>query len=301
MSLVICKLPKAGLGNQMFPLLKAYVFAHLNRLPVLVTNYHHIKVGPYLRREKNKRKYRGLFNFQRSVLGALWERRKLVVSQHYKSIEEPPLSNIGAKFVKDTAYLFSAIPFWENYFDGLKENRAVAIELLKSLVRPEVLVEVNRKPTPVIGLHVRLGDFRKLRPGEDFSKVGAVRTPETYFIEIIQGIRKIHGTDLKVSLFTDGRAEELAGILSCDGVELVNGNSDLADLLLLSRSNIIVTSAGSTFSYWAGFLSGGILLMHPDHLHEPIRPEEVNELSYEGIFNQQDQRLVNLIRSITVN
>jgi hypothetical protein len=301
LSIVICKLPKAGLGNQLFPLLKAHVFAHLNRLPVLVTNYHHIKVGPYLRREKNKRKYRGFFKFQRSVLGALWERRKLVVSQHYKAVEDPPLCNIGAKFVKDTAYLFSAMPSWENYFDGLKEHRSVAMELFNSLVRPELLAEVNQKSPPVIGLHVRLGDFRKLRPGEDFSKVGAVRTPETYFVDIIRGIRKIHGTDLKVSLFTDGRAEELAGILACDRVELVNGNNDLADLLLLSRSKIIVTSAGSTFSYWAGFLSGGVLLMHPDHLHQPIRPGEVNELSYEGIFNEQDQRLVNLIRAIRVD
>jgi hypothetical protein len=301
MSIVICKLPKAGLGNQLFPLLKAYVFAHLNRLPVLVTNYHHIKLGPYLRREKNKRKYRGFFKFQRSVLGALWERRKLVVSQHYKSVEEPPVTNIGAKFLKDTVYVFAAMPCWENYFEGLKENRLLAIELLNKIVRPELVTQVNQLPAPVIGVHVRLGDFRKLKPGEDFSRVGAVRTPEAYFISIINGIREIHGTDLPVSVFTDGHREELEKILTLPGVDLVTGNTDLVDLFLLSRSKIIITSAGSTFSYWAGFLSDAILVMHPDHLHEPIRPGEVNKVSYEGIFDEQDPRLARLVRSITVN
>src|SRR5687767_3258970 len=110
MSFVNCKLPKAGLGNQLFPLVKGHVFAYLNKLPVVVTNYHHIKAGPYLRREKNKRKYHGFFKFQRSVLGALWERRKLVLSSQYRTVDEPQVMNIGANFLKDTAFIFSAMP-----------------------------------------------------------------------------------------------------------------------------------------------------------------------------------------------
>ncbi len=301
MSFVICKLPKAGLGNQLFPLIKAHVFAHLNKLPIIVTNYHHIRLGPYLRREKNKRKYHGFFRFQRSALGALWERRKLAVTKYYKSVEEPPITNIGAKYLKDTVYVFSAMPSWVNYFEGLKENRELAIEILNKIVRPELAIRVNQSGEPVIGVHVRLGDFRKLNPGEDFSRVGAVRTPQDYFIHVINGIREIHGTNLPVSVFTDGHAGELERILALPGVELVSGNNDLVDLFLLSRSKIIITSAGSTFSYWAGFLSDAILVMHPDHLHEPIRPGEVNELSYEGIFDEHEPRLASLIRSITVN
>jgi len=37
MSIVVCELPKAGLGNQLFPLVKAAVFAELNGLPLIVT------------------------------------------------------------------------------------------------------------------------------------------------------------------------------------------------------------------------------------------------------------------------
>ncbi len=41
---VICKLPKAGLGNQLFPLLKGYVFARLNHLPILVVGFNYLKI-----------------------------------------------------------------------------------------------------------------------------------------------------------------------------------------------------------------------------------------------------------------
>jgi hypothetical protein len=53
MSVVICKLPKAGLGNQLFPLMRAYTFAHLNNLPGMVPGSHYrsheiIREGRYL-------------------------------------------------------------------------------------------------------------------------------------------------------------------------------------------------------------------------------------------------------------
>ena len=54
MGIVICKIPKAGLGNQLFPIMRAYTFAHLNQLPILVYNYHQVKIGPWLRGEKSK-------------------------------------------------------------------------------------------------------------------------------------------------------------------------------------------------------------------------------------------------------
>lgn len=65
-SFVVCKLAKAGLGNQLFPLLEALIFADINNLPVKVIGYHQFKMGPYLRGEKSKHKYTGYFTFQRN-------------------------------------------------------------------------------------------------------------------------------------------------------------------------------------------------------------------------------------------
>ena len=298
MSIVVCKLPRAGLGNQLFPLMKAQVFAQLNRLPLIVTGYHQIKIGPYLRGEKSKRKYHGFFRFQKSWPLAIWQRRKLLARHRNELLAEPVVANIGAKFLKDTWFVFSAMPHWENYFEGLKENRTLAIELFWKMIKPEIAAQVNALNAPCIGVHIRMGDFRALKTGEDFSTVGAVRTAENYFIDVINGIRKIHGSFLPVVLFTDGYKKELTQILSLQNVQLAEGNSDLVDLLLLSRSKIIVTAAGSTFSYWSAFLSDAVLIMHPGHLHQPLRPGELNEKWYEGPFDLQHELLLKNIKAI---
>lgn len=296
MSRVVCRLPKAGLGNQLFPLLKAFVFAELNGLPVTVTGYHQLKIGPWLRREKTKRQYSGYFTFQKNLVAALAEERKILNNNNEK-INEPEVAKIDIQ--QNTHYVFSAMSHWENYFEGLKENRALVKELFPKLVRTEVMEQVNVLQAPCIGVHIRMGDFRKLKQEEDFSKVGAVRTPEQYFIEVIKGIRKLHGSVLPVAVFTDGYKEEFEQLFSMENVKLIEGNSDMVDMILLSRSQIIVTSAGSTFSYWSGFLSDAPVIMHPDHLHESLRPEEVNAKWYEGPFEEGNELLLKNINAIS--
>ena len=53
--------------------------------------------------------------------------------------------------------------------------------------------------------HLSTKDFTLT--GEEFSIVGAVRTPQEYFINIINGIRKIHGQGVSAEFgrFTDER------------------------------------------------------------------------------------------------
>src|SRR6266704_2579125 len=128
MSVVICKLPKAGLGNQLFPLMKAYKFGNLNKLPVIVTDYHHIKIGPYLRREKSKRNYSRFFTFQKSILSAQLDKINLKNYKDYHQEIEPAIKRLDTDDVKN-AYIFSAMPHWDNYFDGLSDNRRLVIEL----------------------------------------------------------------------------------------------------------------------------------------------------------------------------
>ncbi len=45
-------------------------------------------------------------------------------------------------------------------------------------------------------------------------------------------------------------------------------------MLVMSKAEYIITSAGSTFSEWAGFLWNAVLILHPDHIHTKIRMEE---------------------------
>ncbi|MBS1596782.1 MAG: alpha-1,2-fucosyltransferase [Bacteroidetes bacterium] len=289
---VLCRLPKTGLGNQLFPLLKSAVFANLNRLPLIVVGYNQFKIGPYLRGEKIKRRYNGYFNFQKNIFGEQIDRFIVWRHRNFEKVEEPAIEKIADDQKKRKQFIFSAIPHWEDYFEGLRENRELVIELFWKMINKSILRKLETLPVPCIGVHIRMGDFRKLKEGEDFKKTGAVRTPEDYFIEIINAIRRINNSELPVCVFTDGYREEIPKLLSLKRIEVIEGNKDIVDMLLLSKSKIIVASAGSTFSYWAGFLSDSPLIMHADHLHEFIRPQEINRIYYEGPLHPDSPNLL---------
>jgi len=297
MGLVVCKLPKAGLGNQLFPLMKAYTFAQLNNLPVVVTHYHQLKAGVYLRREKYKRNYNGYFIFQKNILYEQLDKWKLSRFKDEEIVNEHDLSIVAGDEMKK-CYVFSQMSHWTDYFEGLKEYRPLVIELFWKLLSKQIRDNVLQQAAPVIGVHIRMGDFRKLKEGEDFSKVGAVRTPEKYFVDLIKAIREINGSNLPVSVFTDGFRHEFTELFSVDNVFMVEGNADIVDMLLLSKSSIIITSAGSTFSYWSAFLSDAPVLMHPDHIYQPLRPQDVAKKYYEGPFDVSEQLLVKNIKEI---
>ncbi len=296
-SIVVCSLPRAGLGNQLFPLLKAYVFAHLNNLPIKVIGYHRIKIGAYLRNGKSARNYKGYFTFQKSFWRELLDKWMLRSLRDFQTVEEPVLGVRGVSSTK-IIYRFHIAPHWSDYFNQLKDNRELVIKLFWDILSESIKNQVLQIASPDIGVHIRMGDFKKFNENSDFSKTGTTRTPEKYFVEVINAIRKVHGSDLHVSVFTDGFKHEFMHLFQLSNITLISGNSDIVDLIMLSKSKIIVASAGSTFSYWAGFLSDAPLIMHPDHIHRPIR--HVNDVKkiYEGEFKAGDNLLIDAIKSI---
>lgn len=296
MSLVVCRLPKAGLGNQLFPLLKAFVFGHLNKQKVIVTGYHRFILGPYLRGEKSKRKYSGYFTFQKSIIGEQFDKWEANRGKNY--ISEAPLLVMAERDLDGYIFVYSEMPDYTDLFKDLKTHRQLIKKLFWDILRPSIRKRLNSLPLPVIGVHIRMGDFRKLQDGEDFSKAGQTRTPESYFIDVINNIRSVHGTTLSVTVFSDGYRNEFKQLFLLENVTLSEGNPDIIDLLLLSRSKIIIAATGSTFSYWAGFLSDAPVILHPDHLYEPNRLPFENHPLYEGPMNIHNEVLVKAIKAI---
>lgn len=291
-------MPKAGLGNQLFPLMRAYTFAYLNHLPVAVYNYHQIKIGPWLRGEKSKRNYKGFFNFEKSLAGDLIIKFGVNRLDKIYLINEPPLRKVEPGLKSN--FMFSEIPDYRHYFDGLQENRELVLSLFSELVFPGIKSRLEKLKSPCIGVHIRMGDFKVPDEGIAFGTVGHTRSPEEYFIEMILAIRKMHGSCLPVSVFTDGRKEELKKLFQLQNIHIVEGNNDLTDLLLLSKSKIIITSAGSTFSYWAAFLSEAIVIVHPTYTKLKIRSKKASTVLYEGAFYEDNVQLVNAIKQISI-
>jgi len=285
MSQVVCKIPKAGLGNQLFPLMHAAVFAKINNLPLIVIGYHQFKIGPYLRREKSKRKYKGFFKFEKNIIFAFYDELKVKnIMKNREVVYEPPL-NLSVNQNITQVFFFEKMPTYHDYFIHLKPHRSLVIKLLGELISEKNAKKIKDIAHPEIGVHIRMGDFRKLNVGEEF-KGGHFRTPESYFVNIINGIRSLNDFEMNVDVFTDGYRNEFESIFNLKNIKMVEGNNDLVDMLLLSKSKIIVISTGSTFSYWAGFLSNAPMIMHPDHIHARIRDVDELGLLFEGGFEQ---------------
>jgi hypothetical protein len=281
---VVADLPRAGLGNILFVWAKALIFSRLNDLPLEIIGWDKFKLGPWLRGERSKRDYTDFFQNQIFSLEKFRLELDIKLAPKSKKFFNPLLeSSYNREELSNYKFIiFNQIPHWSSYFEGIREHRDLVKSAINDMLQPSLRNRLDECTPPMIGVHVRLGDFRPIREDEDFREVGGVRTPLQYFIETIDRLRKIHKDDLSVMVFTDGRAEEIEQLLNLPNVSLAPKNLDIVDMLLLSRSKVVVTSAGSTFGYWAGFLADAPLIMHPDHIHESIRSSRFNKTFFEG-------------------
>jgi len=275
-SFCYAKLPNAGLGNKLFVWAKALVFARLNHLPLVVTGWTQFQLAPILL-GGDFRFYWNYFNAIRDVniFKQVQMRRQATV------VQEPPVCE-RAPALHSTIYEFHKVPHWSDYFGDLKPHRELIREELFRLLRPARMREYKQAVKSRICIQVRLGDFQPLAQGVDFAKVGSTRTPLDHFRNLIEGIRQIRGSCVGVTIVSDGSRGQLQDLLTLPEVNLGTRQTAIVDILRMACSQVLVPSAGSTFGYWAGFLGDSALIMHPDHIHQPIRPDFVNHRFYEG-------------------
>jgi hypothetical protein len=262
--MIYCKIPRAGLGNQLFIIAHALMYSRINSKPIIFLGYKQIKIGPYLRFEKSKRDYSNFFIFHKNLFGYSVD---MIRYRYHKFnsviVIEPSLIPEEVNSV----VLFNNIPHWSDFFGKLKTfgGKRVREEIL-SIVTDENKKIINNLPLIDVAVHVRLGDFKKLNSSVDFAKVGSTRTPLEYFQKTILLI-KSKFPQYKFKIFTDGYENEVSELLTIDSVDLYESVNDLVDLFQMSNSKILITSAGSTYSYWAGFLGNCEIIQHPDHIH----------------------------------
>jgi hypothetical protein len=135
-------------------------------------------------------------------------------------------------------------------FGPIREHHKLITDELYRSLHPSKLSALQKFETPVIGIHIRRGDF----------KLGSTLTPLDFFVKGINVIRQVAGENWPVTIFTDAGKEEIAELLSLPAVRVAEEKADILDIILLSKSKVMLLSAGSTFSYWAGFLSEGFVV-----------------------------------------
>lgn len=289
MFLVYPQLPRAGLGNMLLVWARAVLFADINSIPVVAPSWGQIRIGTYLRGERDKRYYGNLFcnktyfskiNYAYGVLN-----KKNVA--HNPPISKFNWSNLELKRIGYYLFVFNSVPHWSDYFIDLKEYQPFIKQRLLSSIRNPVLKTIDNRPAPQIGIHIRMGDFKVLKPGDDFTKLGNVRTPLSWYVRVIDAIRKIAGYDVPVTLFSDGHDRELCELLNLPQVSRSPSDSALSDMLTLSKSKLLITSSGSTFSGWASYLGQCPTIWHPAHFHAGVFSHDISQTVFEGGFDPE--------------
>ena len=287
MAKVYIKFPRTGLGNMLLVWANALIFAKVNDLEMVTGSWWGIRWGAIIRREQNKRFYRNYFTetpfVKRIIFKAttiLYQRKK---NPHFEILTDAQKS---AK----TLFLFDKTITDENLFFNLSPYRDLIKEALLRLITSQKKQQLLKYESPVIGVHIRRGDF----------KIAHQITPLSYFIEIIKSIREATDSVMPVTVFSDADKNELTDIFQLENVTLTDKKADILDILLMSQSEILVLSQSSTFSYWSAFLSDGLVIIPHDDWQTKIKDggENYRELRWDGNDPDSKQTLMQLVTKI---
>lgn len=278
--------PNGGLGNKIFVWSYGLIFSKINGCEHYTTNWVEIPIGSILRGQRKLRFYAG--NFKSESI-----RRRLYLYYQVKQKQELILSSTDAvleipqKERNEVIYTFYKVAEdWHTAYDVIQPYRNLIIKELYKILTKRVLERLEKHRAPILSVHVRKGDFKKLGGKEILtSKAIATQTPNSFFKKTIEQLRKFVGKEIPVTIFTDGKESELKELLSMKNVKMVENDLDIVHLLLLSKSKIIVFSEGSTFSGWAGFLSEAILIRNQQHFLRTVRDKQTNNRIYEGCLS----------------
>lgn len=270
-SFVVVKFPRTGLGNMLLIWARAKIFASKNDLPLITPSWTKIHYGAWLRNETHKRMYWGYF--KRNSFNFLYAISKLFLKEIKERNIQAPTNTKRHK-----AYIFNEIYIDKHLFKPLWTHREFIKNELYTMLHTKVLQNLNHQSIPTIAIHVRRGDF----------KYGNPITSNDFFIKNILFVRGILKKTLPVTVFSDAEDKEIDDILRLPSVERASNNSDIVDILLMSKAKILILSRSSTFSYWGAFLSDAVVIRPDGDWQESIRPESVNKIYFEGKINTND-------------
>ena len=239
-----------GLGNMLFPWARAIVYQKKYGGEILAPCWIQVKPRRLLVGERDQRNYRGFFSSEKYITGFRREFTRLLKP----SIDEDSIEKAKSGGVVVT------VSGMRNLFDDILHERDLIKKSFNDMLNINMDDEVL--PKEYIAVHVRLGDFALT---EDPTKNNS-RIPMAWYAKSIKLLQS--QLNLPVLLFSDGSSDELQDLLELDGVERVELETALHEMLALANSSALITS-GSTFSMWASFLGNTNSYWYPGKLNFP--------------------------------
>ncbi|MFF2487715.1 alpha-1,2-fucosyltransferase [Microbacterium sp. NPDC058062] len=232
---VYARVGRAGLGNELFPVMRALEYGMIHSATVIPPKWGALRIGPWLRNDRDKRTYWRLFDSPSSS-----ERiTRAIALRRDRSVRT--FVGMGSFFEE-----FELSHRWH-------ADRLARVARRGVLSEPEV--------GPYISAHVRLGDFARPTADVTAQTSNNVSTPIEWYEDAIQRIRQKDST-LPVLISSDGTDLELRPLLDISGVRRTAARNALDEIFIMSRGLGIIGSR-STFTAWGAYLGGAPLLVMP--------------------------------------
>ena len=239
-----------GLGHSLLAWARCWVWCQMHSLPMLAPNWRHVRIGPWLRGERDNRKYHRLFRFDNYITGP----RRLWLLNTIKawSAESEKLDELMANRQQGVVVFNNRLSLnEETHFHEVIGKGQLLRDALESMTR------IEYRPSPLshphIALHVRMGDFGQsesldaLRAGSKNS-----RLPVKWYLHILKGLRERLG-NVPAIVYSDGDDISLADLLRLPNVSRSPRQPSVTDMLSISQATVLISS-GSGFSMWGSFL-----------------------------------------------
>jgi hypothetical protein len=235
-------LPKAGLGNMLIPWADCYIWCKDLGLEQIPPFWRKIRIGPYLRGERDKRQYQRLF-INSKFIYRLKRLLLLLVSNKISAEKFRELKAYKTNFPA-TLVCFSDM----NQFERLIGRHDEVLKELIRITRPEYL------PFDLllsfIGVHIRMGDFPLKSETENQINF---RIPLEWYLGVLKELRITLGDNFPIIIFSDGTEEEIGAVLALENVFRSTFKESITDMLAIAKSTVIITSR-SSYSLFGAYL-----------------------------------------------
>jgi len=247
------KLYGPGLANMMLVAARAYCLHKKYDIPMIAPTWKKLSVGPYLRHEKDKRNYFGLFQtYGISGIRKLWY-------MHHVTHEEGNLN----EFLQTQNDAVLRVAGLGHYFQDLDQELTHDFfwKIADRRIRDRVM---NIDYSNTVAMHVRLGDYSAEQ-----------RTAMVWYERMVRTIYEVN-SEVRILLFSDGTNEELSPLLTLPNVKRASGGNALEDILSISCCRLVIASH-STFSAMGAYI-GNKPVIFPCRDFPPVFVNNGNEL-----------------------
>ena len=244
-----------GLGNLLFPLYRALQNQIVYGGEIIFPQFRQIKIGPFLRKEKDKRTYGNIF----------WPRSKADILLQFKSLTQKSIlendlnKNVSLNIKESITVKYFGL---NNYFHDLEpEYIAEFNKFLLAKVKSRRKIDECRQLISEnnVAIHLRLGDFSYVNKGHPDERRMNARVPIEWYGKIIHNLIN-QNPNLVFTVFTDEKilSQEQLNILGKPAID--TSDNALEAILRMSFYPILIGSQ-STFSLWAAFLGQSTIIL----------------------------------------